>query len=118
MQINCTAFIQVINFWITYFFLRKIILKPVIEMLNKKTDARNLLISHLNEKELVIQHLLSKKNKELIDFKHQTQAKYKEPSIILPEIKSEFSYTHDPEHIKDLIKLSKKIIIERVSNAL
>jgi hypothetical protein len=98
--------------------LRKIILRPVIDLINKKASARKLLISHLSEKELSIQHLLNKKNQELIDFKIQVQSKYKAPLITIPEIKSEFSYTRDPESIKNLINLSKNIIVERVSDAL
>lgn len=118
MQINCTVFIQIINFWITYLFLSKILLRPLINTLNKKESARKLLISHLTQKDLEIKHLLDKKNQELISFKNQIQAKYKAPPIAIPEIKTEFSYTHNPEKVKSIIALSKNIIVEKVSNAL
>lgn len=118
MQINCTVFIQVINFWLTYLFLSKILLKPLIDMLNKKESAKKTLTAHLNEKTLFIQNLLNKKNQDLIEFRNQIQIKYQAPSIKLPEITTEFSYTHNQEHIEKLIISSKNLIIERVSNAL
>lgn len=118
MQINCTVFIQIINFWVTYYFLKNILLKPLIEVIHKKNKAKNLLIEHLKERESLIQSLLGKKRKELEIFKTQVQFKYKKPVASLPEIKEELSYTRDEKLIKELISSSNDLIVREVSNAL
>ena len=118
MQINCTVFIQIINFWVTYYFLKSILLRPLIEVINKKSMAKKALAEHLKEKEDFIHALLKKKNQELETFQTQVQFKYKKPIISLSEIKSELSYTRDDKQIKELINSSKDLIIKEVSNAL
>lgn len=118
MQINCTVFIQIINFWVTYFFLRKILFEPAMEMINKKKHAKDSLINHLQEKELTIDELIRQKAKELIDFREQVQFKYKKPEIKPLEIKTDLVYESDKKRIEELINSSKNLIIEKVSDAL
>lgn len=118
MQINCTVFIQIINFWVTYFFLRKILLEPVMTVINKKKSAMDSLTSHLKEKEIDIDELVKKKNSALVDFREQVQFKYKKPEIKPLEIKTDLIYKSDKQQIAELINSSKNLIIEKVSNAL
>ena len=118
MQINCTVFIQIINFWVTYFFLRKILLEPAMEMINKKKHAKEALTNHLKEKEISINELIQQKGKELVEFREQVQFKYKKPEIKPLEIKTDLVYESDKKQIEELINSSKNLIIEKVSNAL
>lgn len=118
MQINCTVFIQIINFWVTYFFLRKILLEPIVAVINKKKSAMDSLTSHLKEKEFNIDQLVKKKGKALVDFREQVQFKYKMPEIKPLEIQASLIYKSDKQQIAELINSSKNLIIEKVSNAL
>lgn len=118
MQINCTVFIQIINFWVTYFFLRKILLAPAIVMINKKKRAKDALANHLKEKESSINDLINQKSKKLVDFREQIQFKYKKPQIRTLEIKTDLVYQSDQQQIEALINSSKNLIIKKVSNAL
>jgi chemotaxis protein CheY-P-specific phosphatase CheC len=118
MQINCTVLIQIINFWATYFFLRKILLSPIIELINRKKSAKSALNANLREKEDFIHELVNKKSKELTDFAQQVQFRYKTPQIIHAEIKADLIYVPDNKKIDALISSSKNLIIEKISNAL
>jgi hypothetical protein len=118
MQINCTVFIQIINFWVTYFFLRKILLEPTIAMINKNKSAMDSLNKHLKEKEFDIDELIKGKNKALTNFREQVQFKYKKPEIKHLEIKTDLVYESNKQQVEALINSSKNLIIEKVSNAL
>ena len=118
MQINCTVFIKIINFWVTYYFLKNILLRPLVELINKKNKAKDALVKHLREREDSVAMLLKKKSQELEVFRTQVQVKYKKPQIVLPEIKSELTYTRDEKQIQELINSSKDLIIREVSSAL
>lgn len=118
MQINCTVLIQIINFWVTYFFLRKILLIPIIEVINRKKSAKDAFNANLKQKEEFIHGLITKKSRELTDFAQQVQFKYKAPQITQPEIKTDLIYVPDEKKIDELISSSKNLIIAKVSNAL
>ena len=118
MQINCTFLIQIINFWATYFFLRKILLNPIIEVINRKKSAKDALNANLKQKEDFIHELISKKSHELADFAQQVQFKYKTPQITQAEINTDLIYVPDEKKIDELICSSKNLIIAKVSNAL
>jgi len=103
---------------VTYFFLRKILLEPVIAVINKKKSAMDSLTNHLKEKEININELSNKKSKALFDFRKQVRFKYKKPEIKPLEIKTDLVYESDKQQIAELINSSKNLIIEKVSNAL
>ena len=63
MRINATFFIQIINFWITYSFFKKLLLKPVVDLLNRRESARQNLFDGLKEKEIFLKQKVEEKTK-------------------------------------------------------
>lgn len=55
MNINLTLFIQVVNFFITYWLMSKGILSPVLKLLQEEKAQKRELEDHLASQEFVIQ---------------------------------------------------------------
>ncbi len=54
MEINITLVVQIINFWITYFFLTRLLLKPMVVMLKVRDLARIKMDDALKEREFFL----------------------------------------------------------------
>jgi F0F1-type ATP synthase membrane subunit b/b' len=76
MQINVTFIIQIINFWITYLVLHKILFKPVVQLLQNKETAKESLVEGIKTKEAGLLHLQEEKKKNLEDFRQYLKTKY------------------------------------------
>lgn len=117
MQINVTFLIQIINFWITYIFVSRLLLKPVYCLIQRKKIAKKYLLEKLKQKEQQLLVCQNKKKDNLVSFRNQVKAsfKLKQPKEIekVPEIQ----YMQNKKTIKDLIEASKKIIVKKVTNA-
>jgi hypothetical protein len=117
IEINATFIVQIINFWITFWFLNKFLLKPVYLLIQRKLIARNNFLEKLATKEQQLLGLQSQKKELLDSFRLHVKQTYKidttQTDIALPEI-----YTKDdPNLIAATIKDSAAVIIKKVANA-
>lgn len=117
MQINCTVIIQALNFLITYLFLRSLLLRPLVNIINQKKLAKQIIISKLKEKEANIQKMMENKNQELDDFKETMAKKYQAPQVLLPKIESDILGKEEVIHSAELIQEVRGLIIKGISDA-
>jgi len=117
MNINATFFLQIINFTITYFFLKKILLTPTLLVLKGRESARQKLLDNLKNKEFFLKKRIEEKNSSLIDFRSYLKRRYKTPLLENLEISSEIIYKRSKADIDRLIALSKDMLVKKVPHA-
>ena len=76
MQINATFFIQIANFWITYYVLKIVLFGKFVEALERKRSRQAKIISLVADKERSVALLQNQKNQQLHDFKIYINQKY------------------------------------------
>jgi hypothetical protein len=117
MRLNITFIIQICNFWITYFFLKKLLLKPLVMILNRREKTRQHIIDILKQKELFLKHKVEEKNKALLDFQLSLKKKYTLAPVEYLNIPLEFTYQKNKGEIDALILVCKNTLIEKVPHA-
>ena len=112
MKLNATFFLQIINFWVTYSLLSRILLKPFVDYIDKKEEAQLLLLTNLNDQETSLTLLEEEKQQKLVDFKNHihTRCVLPKPTSSLPESKIVFNV--QPEKIDHLTTVIKNILIK------
>ena len=114
MKPNATLLLQIANFWITYKFLNKILLKPFVDYIDKEEQSRLLLIKNLNAKETSLIQLEEQKQLNLADFKKHIQTHYVISKPTQQTTDSNISYNIHPEKISNLALAIKKILVKAV----
>ena len=117
MHINVTFCMQIINFWITYLFLKKYLLKPLVAVLHRRASARQHLAENLKEKELFLKHKIEEKNRALIDFQIYLKQQYHYVPAQYPEIPGEVVYKRNKADVDTFILLSKDLLVKKVPYA-
>jgi hypothetical protein len=117
MHINATVFIQAINFGITYFFLRKILFKPVVQRIKQKETAKNMLLSTLKDKETLLLDLQNEKTENLQMFRQNSKKFYMIDVICEQEIPAIISYKKDLAFQEQLIAQTKAFLVNKVPHA-
>lgn len=118
MQINCTVIIQAFNFLITYLFLRKFFFRPTVQLINQKNKAKRILAEKLKLKELVVNNLIAKKNKDLDDFRNLISQRYPKPEGSVIKIESNVLDNQQVIVTPEVIKECKDTIVKGVHNVL
>ena len=114
MHINVTTLIQIGNFACTYLFLRHILFKPIIQLLQKKAAARVYLAKILKEKELVLANLQDEKNKFLSNFRLHLKTAYQFPRQTPLEFSEEISYQPNKDVLIKLVDESAQLMVQKV----
>ena len=114
MQINLTVLIQIINFWVSYVFLHKFFLKPIVDLINKKILAKNFLIDGLRQKELTVAKLQEEKLINVDTFRQYLATTYVSAPPHLQEIPTVTLLEKNPEDIAQLTANIKSILIQKV----
>lgn len=117
MQINATFIIQIVNFWIMYVVLHKIILKPSVKLIASKMAAKKTMIDALKDKELLLLRLQDEKKKHLSDFKTYMKTAYQLPTPQVHEIMERPACKPNPEELERLVKTTKDLLIEKAGHA-
>jgi hypothetical protein len=86
MAVNVTFIIQIVNFWVSYFMLHKLILSPVMRVLKNKETAQKLLRESLKDREHVLLRLQEEKQQSVSDFKEHIRVRYVPVSTQIKEI--------------------------------
>ncbi len=117
MQVNATTLIQILNFWITYFFLKKFFFRPIIRVLLQKDALRKALRDDLRYKEKALFHLQEKKNRQTVDFKEQIKKNYQFQPFQPSDIPCNPTHLQTDEEIKRLTNATKELLIKKVPHA-
>lgn len=116
MQFNITFFIQIINFFITYWFLNKFMFKPVIKFIKKRKQREKAFINKIKQKEELLLELEKQKKLELYNFQQKVKSKYKLSPITPSNIPTKIKIFIDTKEIKKMTDLATRILVERVPN--
>jgi F-type H+-transporting ATPase subunit b len=116
MQFNITFFLQIINFYITYWFLNKFMFKPVISFIKKRKKEEINFNKDLEKKEQYLIKLKNKKIENLHEFKSEMKTKYKTKIVNEPIIPSKIEGNVDEKNAQEIITTATKILIEKVPN--
>lgn len=117
MNINITFVVQIINFWITYFFLTRLLLKPMVVVLRNRGIAREKMKDALKEREFFLKERVEEKARALVEFRRYLKRNYTvQPvatSIDVPEIE----YHRDRAEIDAIMSSAKKYLKGKVPDA-
>lgn len=117
MQVNATTLIQILNFWITYFFLKKFFFKPIVRVLLQKDALRKALRDDLKYKETALFHLQEKKTRQTVDFKDQIKKNYQFEPFQPSDIPCSTAYHQTEEELNALTDATKELLIKKVPHA-
>lgn len=117
MQVNATTLIQILNFWITYFFLKKFLFKPIVRVLLQKDALRKALRDDLKYKETALFHLQEKKARQIVDFKELIKKNYQFEPFQLSDIPCSNTCQKTEEDINALTDATKELLIKKVPHA-
>lgn len=117
MQVNATTLIQILNFWITYFFLKNFFFKPIVRVLLQKDALRKALRDDLKYKETALYHLQEKKTRQTVDFKEQIKKNYQFQPFQPSDIPCSRAYQQTEEEINALTNATKELLIKKVPHA-
>lgn len=117
MELTITCLIQVGNFYFLYFFLDKILLRPLFFALQENARVQQAVITDHEQKEEIIQTLEHDKREQLIAFQQHLALSYKEPAqqqVVFPDLNDQFIKTKSTVYTeKDLLSA----VFERLRNA-
>lgn len=120
MDINATILVQACNFGITYLFLRKFLLKPVVGGISQKKKRLAVLVGSIRHRENKTSGLQDEKKRQLDAFRLTLKQRYLFPSFQQVkgndgDLKLELGFD---AIIKDkLISESKALLVTRVPHA-
>ncbi len=114
MQFNITFFIQIINFYITYWFLNNFLFKSVINFIEKEKLKEAELNNAIKEKQNLLLNLEYKKSKELSDFQNKVNKDYKAETVDALDVPKMSQINLDEKEIDKITKITKDMLVERV----
>jgi F0F1-type ATP synthase membrane subunit b/b' len=114
MKINITFFIQIINFTITYFVLKKLIFGPVIKSINQKNKEKELFLNFLKQEEIQLLEAQKQENDQLIDFQERMSQLYKKPKTKPIKVDLDITYQRNELEVQQLVAKIKDSLIEEV----
>lgn len=117
MQVNVTFLLQIINFCITYFFLEKILLRPLVSDLQKREESKNFLLAGIEKKEEQLVGLQEKKESDLIHFQQLLKSKYKAPYFVPKDMPFIINYERDENAIRHAVDEAKELLLKGVVDA-
>lgn len=116
MQFNITFFVQIFNFFITYWFLNKFMFKPVINFIKKREKKEKAFINNIKNEESLLLDLEKQKKLELYNFQQKVKSKYKLSPMGDPNIPTKIEIFIDTKEVESMTNLATKILVERVPN--
>ena len=117
MHINVTFLIQIVNFWATYFFLKKILLNPVVTVLLKRKNAHRRLSLEFKKKEDFLKQRVDEKSRLLRAFQRQLKERYQIIKLECPEIPSQIAYVKDQGEIDQVVSRGKDLLVRNILHA-
>lgn len=120
--INATVFIQAINFFITYLFLKKVFFAPIVRRIMQKEDAKTKMLRVLKEKEALLLTLQNEKTENLEQFRQETRKYYAidvtaHQDASLEQRLGTITYKKDVDQQDKMVEQTKKLLIKKVPYA-
>lgn len=117
MQINITFVIQIINFWITYGVVHKLLLKPFVARIRAKEATKTTLEDGIKTKETTLSRLHEDKKKNQEEFQSYLKKHYIFTTPQLQAIPITSTFVKDQKEIDALQATIKTLIIQKVPHA-
>jgi NADH dehydrogenase/NADH:ubiquinone oxidoreductase subunit G len=117
MNINATVFVQALNFGLTYFYLKKILFKPIFQRIQQKERAKETLNKTLKEKEQNLLRLKNEKIEQLIQFRLYLKKYYELKQTQQQEIPTTLVYQKNEARLNTLTQQGTTLLIEKVPYA-
>lgn len=114
MNINATCLIQIINFWITYALLHKILLAPFAQRITRKKILVAKLVDGLKDKQQLLVQLHNEKKTNLDSFRIHLKKNYALQPVLLEKIPEEVSVNVNEKEIDCLVAAQKDLIVKRI----
>ncbi|MBD3231847.1 hypothetical protein GF322_04260 [Candidatus Dependentiae bacterium] len=114
MKINLTLFVQIINFYITYYFLNNFMYKPVTSFLNKQKQKESEIKKNLDKKEKELLELENAKKIDLISFKEEIDNKYQFKPFEVKDIPTQIPFKIDRQQTDKITKIVKEKLVKEV----
>ena len=115
--INVTFVIQIINFFLTCYFLHKLILRPIVDILDERENLKIALKKRIDFHEDLLEKSIVTKNKNLEAFQQQMKRYYAEQKTPFFCQEDGMLYSYDEQKVSDIINTSVKIIVKKVKSA-
>lgn len=117
MELNLTLLIQIINFYIAYKFLDKLLFRPIINEIDKRDATHKQIMHELKEKEAFLAQLQQTKQEQLLAFKKHATDDYIFDEYSLPMLPDQEYQPITGHDIKKTSQSMKKLIVARVCHA-
>ena len=117
MHINATVFIQAINFGVTYFFLKNILLKPLVLQIKQKEAAKAAFIDLLKNKEIQLVDLQNEITENLKVFRQNSKKFYTIDAITEQEKVIAIAYQKDLSLLNKIAQQTKDYLLKKVPYA-
>ena len=114
MNINCTVFIQIMNFFITYKALSAYLFIPALKAIKSRKNKENKLNAEIKHEESLIVEKNLAINKQLSDFQDHIKKDYSLPKEETSIPSFEIGYKRDKEEMKKLSSKVETLLIEKV----
>ncbi len=116
MYINVTLFIQVINLFITYWFLKRFFYAPFLASIEKKKEYKTTLQSFLSNEQETLNLLEQKKIDTLVDFQNFVANHYqiedRQEKVILDIDIQE----RTPQEVEKMVGLAQQVLVKKVTH--
>ncbi len=116
-MLNATFLVQIINFWVTYLFLNRLLFRPIVQLLQAKEIAKKHLQRDMKLKEKALYDLQEDRHRQQVAFKMYLQKNYVADVPDGIEDVPEVTYVCDDVERKKLIDESRKILVKKVRHA-
>jgi F0F1-type ATP synthase membrane subunit b/b' len=117
MQINATFLIQIVNFWISYAMLHKLLFKPFVQLIEKKQAAQTKMLNVIKSKEQTIVHLQDDKKKNLEEFRVHLKETYHFTQPQLQDVPATCAIEKEQEGIDSITAQMKQLLIQKAPHA-
>lgn len=117
MQLNITFVVQILNFWLTYSFLKRLFFRPLVTHIFRKEKARQTLVEGLKEKERLLIHIQEQKKKDLEEFRDRLKTQYQPVTAQFYDIPSELVQSPDQQNLESLVDTTREILIKEAEHA-
>lgn len=118
-MINLTLIVQIINFWVAYFILTRILFRPAYEVIMADEQQGNALEKQIGRVETTIAEQASLNKREWVQLQGTLQkqvpqvrheivkgvGKFEQPSVIPSE-----------QEVQELVAQTRALLVKRVSN--
>lgn len=116
-MLNATFLVQIINFWIAYLFLSKLLFKPVVRLIRAKEAAKKRLQNDMKLRERALHELQEDKHRQQVDFKLYLQKQYMVSQPYRREDIEEPVYVCEDKEKEKLIAQARNFLVKKVSHA-